>query len=81
LESPRETPPPRSRGDQLHHHSSQGDIPQDCRSNRHRQRGGHVRHRWREECIQVNHDSRYPTRFMLNTFYLSSQQKGGVKGE
>jgi hypothetical protein len=45
-------------------------MPQDRRSNWRRQRGDQVQHRWHEECTQVNHDSRYPTRFMLNTFYL-----------
>jgi hypothetical protein len=38
--------------------------------------GDQVRHRWREECIQVNHDSRYATRFMLNTFYLIIASEG-----
>jgi hypothetical protein len=33
-------------------------IPQD-RRNQHRQVGDHVQHRWCEECIQVNYDSRY----------------------
>jgi hypothetical protein len=70
LESPRKTPPPRSRGDQPYHHHPREIVPQDRRSNPRRQRGDQVRHRWREECTQVNHDLRYATRFMLNTFYL-----------
>jgi hypothetical protein len=56
-------------------------VPQDRRSNWRRQVGDQVRHRWREECVQVNHDSRYVTRFMLNTFYLIVASEGGVKGE
>jgi hypothetical protein len=55
-------------------------VPQDCRSNRHRQRGDQVWHRWREECIQVNHDSRYAAQFMLNTFYLFIASEGRNQG-
>jgi hypothetical protein len=69
-ESPRETPPPRSIGDQR----------QDSLNSRRRQEGGQVRHRWCEECIQVNHDSRYATRHMLNTFYLIIASEGRSQG-
>jgi hypothetical protein len=54
-------------------------VPQDHR-NQHRQVGDQVQHRWREESIQVNYDSRYVTRFMLNTLYLIVASGGKSQG-
>jgi hypothetical protein len=34
-------------------------VPQDRQSNRRREEADQVQHQWREECIQVNYDSRY----------------------
>jgi hypothetical protein len=45
-----------------------------------KQRGGHVRRQWREECIQVNHDLGYATWFKLNTFYLIIASEGRSQG-
>jgi hypothetical protein len=43
-------------------------------------KGRSCRHRWREKCIHVNHDSRYATWFMLNTFYLIIASEGRSQG-
>jgi hypothetical protein len=42
--------------------------------------GDQVRHRWREECIQVNLDSRYVKWSILNMFYPIVASEGRSKG-
>jgi hypothetical protein len=42
--------------------------------------GDQVRHRWHEECIQVNLDLRYVKWSILNMFYLIIASEGGAKG-
>jgi hypothetical protein len=75
LDSPRETPHQDLEEINLIATHPREIVPQDCRNWR-RQGGCQVRHRWREECIQVNHDLRYATRFMLTTFYLIIASEG-----
>jgi hypothetical protein len=55
-------------------------VPQDRRNNRRRQVKDQVRHRWREECIQVNLDLRYVKWSILNTFYLIIASEGRSQG-
>jgi hypothetical protein len=55
-------------------------IPQDRSNNRHWQGGDQVRHRWREEFIQVNHESRYVKWSISNTFHLIVASEGSSQG-